>query len=1255
MRAIARFLLGLGATAIILLAVALWGLRLAMVNIEYFKPEIEYLLTGDEASDIVFTGLGGDMNRFNPVVRVENVSITLEDGSQPLFIDYLTVEFDFWGSILEMAPVMLEVEGALEKIELTRDEDGRWWANQYELGANNGRTRLDDLTRTLVFVPRYLQLDLRRLILNDRVNGEVHQLDRVSAHIDQRDDHYLLQASAALPEQLGRGILIKSRIGAERSQVYVNTSDLRLQPAAELLGLEAFDLRQGSLDGELWINLSGMNLQAINGDIVLKDAEFRSRNYDRPLEVDFHSRFNAIRRPDNWRVINEVERISIDRRNLPGFRSQMQIDTGDRPFVSAWIDRLQLAKLAPIAAYFLPLETAARIEQMQPEGLARNLVLLFDPAQTENLSIAAQLERIAYQPVGEIPGLTNINGELTVGRQKLAVSLGGENVRVDAPKRMRAPFELDRLQLDAVAHRDGDRLQLAVDRLELANPDIRAGGRMWLEYDGVERPFMFLRAEFGDGQAENKSKYLPLGLMPEKTLAWLDAAVIGGQIPRGELQYHGRLRDIRKLDREQAVEFFVDFEVQDGELRFAPDWQPARNGHGRILFHNIGLDIELDRIDYDRIEQARATARIANLESPLLEIAVAANAPADAAIQSWLGTPVAESFRDPLGNLQDIIGRVETGVDIAMPLKSGMGPPQVRVNVDFADVGLREENWGVELTEARGRLQIEDQRISASGIEARFYGDSITLDVAPKADSDETVISARGRIETGHLLQRLPARLVERVRGKSDWQIRLSLPGAQREETDALLSINAASNLVDTELALPSPFTKAGAVDQRVSVDIDVFEQSLQLDLAYADSVLARGSFAIADGAEPSLETFDVAFGRPLKNNRHDGLSLYGDIAELSVDEWKSLLDSIDADDPGVLRSVDLNLGRLDLFGRPLDAVDLTINRVDGGLVGLVEARQIRGAFDLRAGQPARVELDYLRIDKLERAADYSDLHPAEMEALFLTSKQLDFHDMTFTDLRIDSRVLDGVFYIDQFTLRRDGLLLDGTAQWRYDETEQSHLTSVSTTIQGDQFGQAIDGLGFGDSMRDGSVDFSGSFTWPAPPFGFALENLRGSAKLKLEDGFLNNVEPGSGRLVGLLSLSALPRRLSLDFNDLLIKGMKFESISGSYELRDGQLLTDNTRMEGPAAKIRIRGRTGLIDRDYDQVMRITPRYRDVLNLALLLQSNWGLLLLQNLFKKQIDQAAEIEYQISGSWDNPKIELLKAVDENQVELPNIEK
>ena len=90
-------------------------------------------------------------------------------------------------------------------------------------------------------------------------------------------------------------------------------------------------------------------------------------------------------------------------------------------------------------------------------------------------------------------------------------------------------------------------------------------------------------------------------------------------------------------------------------------------------------------------------------------------------------------------------------------------------------------------------------------------------------------------------------------------------------------------------------------------------------------------------------------------------------------------------------------------------------------------------------------------------------------------------------------------------------------------------------------------------------------------------------------------------------------------------------------------------------------GKTGIIARDYDQVIRVTPKIRQtlpLLGLGAVAASNpagWGLLLLQNLFKTAIDDAVQIEYHVTGSWDDPKIELLKAVDENQKKLPKIDK
>ena len=85
--------------SLILLALIMGGMRLAISNIDLFKPKIEYLLERDVASGIVFNRVSGTMNRFNPILQIENVSINQADRSQPLFIDRLDVEFDLWSSL----------------------------------------------------------------------------------------------------------------------------------------------------------------------------------------------------------------------------------------------------------------------------------------------------------------------------------------------------------------------------------------------------------------------------------------------------------------------------------------------------------------------------------------------------------------------------------------------------------------------------------------------------------------------------------------------------------------------------------------------------------------------------------------------------------------------------------------------------------------------------------------------------------------------------------------------------------------------------------------------------------------------------------------------------------------------------------------------------------------------------------------------------------------------------------------------------
>ena len=109
MQLLVRLSIGLVVTIIVLLAIILGGIRLVLINIEYYKPEIEYLLSEDIAPEVVFSEVSGAMNRFNPILRIETFRSICQIAASRCFIDNLVVEFDFWTSLREQPLLFLRL------------------------------------------------------------------------------------------------------------------------------------------------------------------------------------------------------------------------------------------------------------------------------------------------------------------------------------------------------------------------------------------------------------------------------------------------------------------------------------------------------------------------------------------------------------------------------------------------------------------------------------------------------------------------------------------------------------------------------------------------------------------------------------------------------------------------------------------------------------------------------------------------------------------------------------------------------------------------------------------------------------------------------------------------------------------------------------------------------------------------------------------------------------------------------------------
>ncbi len=186
--------------------------------------------------------------------------------------------------------------------------------------------------------------------------------------------------------------------------------------------------------------------------------------------------------------------------------------------------------------------------------------------------------------------------------------------------------------------------------------------------------------------------------------------------------------------------------------------------------------------------------------------------------------------------------------------------------------------------------------------------------------------------------------------------------------------------------------------------------------------------------------------------------------------------------------------------------------------------------------------------------------------------------------------------------------------------------------------------IGYGEQLRGGEGQIQLSAGWNGPPVGFQLPSLSGDLKVNARNGQLLELKPGAGRVLGLLSVTQLPRRLMLDFRDLFSKGLAFNRFYGEVHFGDGKAHTDRLKIEGPAVNIAIRGQSDLSTQTFDQIVDVNPKSGNLLTVvgavaggpvgaAVGAAANMVL-------GKSLGAIGSKTYHVSGPWNDPKVQVM---------------
>ena len=88
--------------------------------------------------------------------------------------------------------------------------------------------------------------------------------------------------------------------------------------------------------------------------------------------------------------------------------------------------------------------------------------------------------------------------------------------------------------------------------------------------------------------------------------------------------------------------------------------------------------------------------------------------------------------------------------------------------------------------------------------------------------------------------------------------------------------------------------------------------------------------------------------------------------------------------------------------------------------------------------------------------------------------------------------------------------------------------------------------------------------------------------------------------------------------------------------------------MDGPAARIEARGLVDLVHGQYDQRITVLPHLTSSLPLAGAVVGGIGvgaaILIVERMFRPNIEKSAQIEFHVTGPWENPVVERVANVN-----------
>ncbi len=1301
-----KWLVYAGAACIMSLALLVGIARLLLPLIPEYQEDIRGWAAAATGFDVQFENISASWPFAGPELRFIDVTLSSqESGEQIVVAKNLTVGISLLMLIRDRKAMLNRIGVKGVQIRVRRDKEGRFLFQDRSL--DEFLQLESDPDKPLRLPDLQIELsEIEVLFADETRSGTQYAFGIEQSEIELSPDQARIDGEVDLDSEFGQRIKIVADFpiqllnsGPESSG---NTdSGLAAGPGQEWrVFVDGEDLRLGNIFAYMLNRES--SLSTGRGDISISAAFVDQQPHSIATELDLTDvalRINADRSEryeiltgqfewerdsdDGWLLA--VRDISVERRDLFATHSDIAVvmqpvatGSGQNMVVNA--EFLRLHDLYPLV---LAADSENLLADIMPEDLQLPQNVYGDIQEFElNLSSMADASLdfdIAFQfvdmgIVAQSNGIAvrRVSGVLAADQDGGRVQIDSQDTEAELSAIFAAPIDTQSILGLLVWRVSDDMVHVLSDNIKIRMPYVSGSTRFELDWPRDDTsPQIKLTATGSATDMRQVLPLLPARKFPERVVSWLDRAIISGQVTRADINLSGPLRKFPFRAGEGV--FYIDMEVENSVLDYAAHWPRISNLNARVVFDGPGLMSARNSGNIGGINFRNGEVRIADLGKGMLTVNSRQEVDVAAGLNFLRQSPIDEAIGPVLGKLTGG-GAVDANLQLTVPVTRAQEYElEIVIDANGAELGMTGLDWG--LTDIGGTLTVRNTRFFAENMTAMLLDEPITLNLHPAADSSDLYgqfIRVAGRTPIDRWIQALSLPFAGRLDGPAEWNALVLIPH-QRSEAGSPVHILVRSDLAGVDSRLPDPLSKVPLETRALEVDI-AFPEEGKLEIAGRMRDEMTWSFEL----ESAEKNWSIARGAVHAGSATaimstgSGVELSGQLDFLRFDDWLDLAE--DGSDSTGLESGDwqetwreaaIDIDRLEFFGWVFTDVQLEAHQDEESWQVALEGPTVSGRItvplDLDSGRP--IDLDMQRlwlVDTVSGDSEDGEVgDPRAVPSVNIEADDFVLNDFHFGALSTVIKNVAGGILIEPISMRADTFTIDGDGAWLVHPNDDTlRQTKLALSLNGTDIKAVLTALGYDPIIEGKSVVASGDLTWLGGPSDDFLERADGQFVIRMEEGSLLAVDPGGGRLLGVLSLAALPRRLSFDFSDVFDEGLSFDSLKGDFTVDDGHAYTCNLGLEGSVADMGIVGRAGFERRDYDQLAVVRPHVSNLLAVGGTVVggpvAGAAMLLFSQIFRKPLSTLGESYYRVTGPWDDPGVAQISGSDLEFAPLRNCE-